>query len=274
MNMADGFDLSHDDYKDFIKYCEGSKSGFGIIEHINDLIKKYVKDNSDFVTTLMEHIEIMYPKIENDYEDKDGYENEEAFYRQDILDLKTECKGIDRPGLKFLYSYLCSLSSDEKKFRRVSGLKEELLSINTDNSFNTDLDSDYLTTIFEFLNKEKFLEQRFQDAFIAIFTDQPLGEIKPRKWLIRSNKGADLIALFELIKHLCKWEYERVNLKENFFRKVVKCFKRFDETEITVKAVERSYHRWDRHNKTQEILDSKNYSDPRFVLVNYLSTLL
>lgn len=272
--MADSFDLSHEEYLRFIHYCKISKSGFGIINFIGQRLREHYKNNPDFIITMMEHVEEACPTVMNDFLDEEDYINENAFYRKDILNFKLECKNIKQPQLRFLYSYLCSLSEDEQKFKEIIGIDIEKPKVNAESTFNTSLNQSSLLKIFDFLIKKEFIDKRTtMESYMAVFNNQPLNDIRPIKWVARATSGADMTSLFELIKHLCSWEYGPTYPKEIFYSKISRCFVRYDNSEMVKSAIRRKWDRWDEFDTTEKLLKSPNKNSKAFDLISFLKEL-
>lgn len=264
--MADHFDLYNDDYDKFIDHCKKCSGTFAIKVFVDRNIRKYKNENNDIVTSFMERIEANYSEIDYDLE------GETPFYTLEILNFNNDYKGVKDPAVRYLYSYLCFLSDNPKEINKIMGVTENDIKVDPNKSFYTNLSKSEIDRLFHFLTQNEFVRKKNQTSFHKIFSNQELTDYKPIQWLAMYRNNVDMIAIFELIKGLCDWEYNTPELEKTFFIKIVQCFERSDNTKLVAKSVERSFYRWINVDHTQKILGSKDRTAKKYLLVEHLQS--
>ena len=263
--MPNPLNFSHQDYDDIIEFCEGCTGTFAIKNYINERIKKFRNDNNDMILQLMEHIEKKHRKISYDPDDANPY------YEWEILNFgdNEHPKHIKNPHIEYLYSYLCFLCDHPKTVNKILDVEEHGLPVKEDFSFNTGLNNENLTELCNELVNLSFIEKKSQIFFLKIFTNQPLESIEPVSWLGKYRNGVDMQTLFELIKHLCSWEYKAVR-KKTFFCKIDSCFQRPGNKEFGMNNIETNFSRWNKDKGIDNILRNYNSQDKRHLLFKFL----
>lgn len=265
-SMADPLELNHNDYRAFVAFCEGCTGTFAIRSYIDERIKKYKGSNDDMIISLMEKVEERYPDIDYNHDDPN------PIYKWEILNFKDgeHPKWIKRPHLMYLYSYLCFLCENQNEVNKIIGIEENGLPVDPDNSFNTEQDKKNLSDLYAHLVKYEFVEKRLETEFLKIFSNEPLKDINAIRWLGKYKNGADMQTLFEVIKHLCSWEYKRVPKQRIFFDKINSCFKRYDGEDLGINNIETNFSRWDKDNATSKILSATGLKSNKYHLIEYL----
>lgn len=265
--MADHLDLYYNDYDKFIDHCKELPGTFAIKVFIDGKIKKYTKDNDDLITCMKERIEKHYPEIDYDLDE------DTPFYTLEILNFNIDYEGENDPAVRYLYSYLCFLSESPEEVNKIMGIEDNGLPVDPNKSFNTGLDEKRLLDLFTHLVKYEFLERNAQQEFLKIFSNQPLENIDAIRWLGKSTSGADMLTLFEMVKHLCRWEYIHAEKQSVFFSKVNSCFKRPDDRELEIDNIEPRFSKWKKQNLTNKILRAPNFRNKQHLLIIYLADL-
>lgn len=263
--MANQLDLYYNDYDKFIDHCKECPGTFAIKVFIDGKIKKYKNDNDDIITCIMERIERHYPEIDYDLDD------DTPFYTLEILNFNSDYEGEKDPAVRYLYSYLCFLSESPKEVNKIMGIEENGLPVFPDKSFNTGLDKDRLSDLFRHLYDYGFVEKIEKEKFLKIFSNEPLENIDAIRWLGKTKGGADMQTLFEMIKHLCRWEYINAEKQFIFFSKVNSCFIRPDGKELLIDNIETRYSLWKREDITSKVLRNFNPQNNQHRLIKYLS---
>ena len=264
--MADHLDLTHEDYRIFVKHCRECNSTNEIKTYIDKKISKYYPENDDIVICLKEKIE------ELDIYDEYDLDDEHPYYKMDVINFR-----IDKPEekdlqLKYLYSYLCYLSDNVDEFYKIVGAPSEILTPDPTKTFKTKIKKKQLEDLFQFLTSHinPYLEKKSQEEFYKIFGAVDLNTVKPIKWLSQYKKEINISLLFELIKHLCKHEYLDAPLKTSFYEKIGNCFSDKNGHELNLDNVRSNFSKWKRKTYTEQCLETNDYRNENFVLLIYL----
>ena len=267
--MADLLDLTHKDYRNFVKHCRECNSTLEIKTYIDRKILKYSKENDDILICLMEKVEAL--EIAGVYE----VDNEYPYYLEEISNIKLDAPDEIEPQLKYLYSYIIYLSnlSDSKdghtKHVSITG---NVFKTEPNKSFQSKLTVTQLKELFNFLTLDtnSYLEKKSEKEFYKIFGAVELNSIKPIKWLSKYRKGLNARLLFELIKHLCKHEYLDAEHKNSFYEKIATCFLDSEGQKLDTDNLRSNFSKWKKKTYTEQCLEQTNFHNENFVLLNYL----
>jgi len=264
--MADFMDLSHQDYRNLVQHCKECRSTLEIVTFINTKLKKYYKDNPDFVYKMQEEVEEMKIKEINYFT-----EDHQLVVERNISNFKLDTPKEKNIQLKYLYSYLCYLNDDHEEFDKIIGLEKikKIFTADPLKSFNSCLTEKQLQDLSQKMVEEKIISRRDESMFVKIMSGVSLDEIRPVRWLPTYRNGSYMKFLFEIFKHLCENEYLNPHKTNNFFEKIQKCFVDSNGDNYELSNLRSTFSKRKEFD-TQVILSKKDFHSVIYKFVHYL----